>query len=637
MNDYTASSLSNEYRNNTYSLVLLAAVCLSALLYTGDHLYHLSMVWVAALFWFINLTYKTRSITLRFDAITIATIGYMSWLIGAYIFHPVAETWSIYTYRLMVFPFAILSAYYFIRERDMNSVLAALVIVGLIDAVITLVQAFYFGESADGFFPNRNNNAAFLTTLMLPLVSYLVFGESKIVTRIAVMGVVAIFLLSILQVSSRGVYISLAVTATLLFIFALYRRKYKNVISIIIFALLLILINYFISSVELKTDVSSPSRWLLWQSALEMLRDSSWHGIGVGMFHWIYLQYKNPDELSLGFFVHNDYLQILLELGIPGIILFLSLFVIVFIKTRRLYVQKYDGEAIAIPIGMLLAILTTMIHSLVTFNFYHTAILFVLGIYVGLLLRSTRDGESDGKHRAGISVAVPKWKLLSFYIVMTLSITPVVLKGYADGVLDGFLNEDLVKAPIEGDYRIYSELWKLDPDRYLYPISMAWSSIGMSAKLDKQARAEAFVRSGKLIAKAKHLNPYAADVYFIEAQLIRGFKDVAGEHWETDTIKALDNALKLNPGFMQVRMMKAEVLKESGRGKEAVVVLLDGLPYIHGFGNNSYYELGQFLAQESSDKYSYTLFSGLLEDEKLHNQQAFEEMLQEYQRKKATK
>ena len=596
-------------------------------------MYHLAFVWVSLLFWFISLSYKNTSVSISIDAITIACSAYILWMLFSVIFHPVIETWAIYTYRLSVLPFTILSTYYLLHKRDLRFAFFALVVVGLFDALVTLYQAFYLGVSADGFFANRNNNAAFLYILMLPLLSMLVFEKLRMMNKVVLMSITAVFLLCVLQVSSRGAYISLFVAVVLLYLYAIYRKKYASLLVVSTLMVSVILVNSMITEVEFRTGVDSHARWLLLISAFDMLKDSSWYGIGNGMFHLIYPQYKNPDERSLGLFLHNDYLQVFLELGIPGLIFFISIFAIVFFYFRRFLTEQFTSSDFGYIFGMHLAILAVMIHSLVTFNLYLVSILLVLGFYIGLILKCDRIC-TEAKTKSYV-IPLSKWNIPIVTIVIILAVTPMLLKGYADGINDDFLSKELVNSPFEEDYRIYSQLWEMDPFRYAYPMSMAWTGIAMSRKSDYEARLEMFKTAMELIDEAKKLNPYAADVYLVEAQILSGFNDVAGRNWRPDAIKSLQTALAINPGFLPVRSMLADFLKRSGNAVDALAILVDGLVYMHNFGHKVYYEHGASLAQEVGDSYSYNRFSRLLEGEDANKLRKFDEMIEEYNRNKS--
>lgn len=622
------NNISTKAPGDAYSKILLAITCLSALLYTGDHIYHLSFMWVALLFWFISLVYEKEEIIVYRDAITLVCVGYILWLASGVVLHPVTETWLLYTFRLSVLPFAILCSYYLLRKSDVAAVFYVLVLVGLFDAFVTLYQSFLLGVSADGFFANRNNNAAFLNILMLPVLSLLILEDSGVYKKLGLMAVVVVFLLCVLQISSRGAYISLFVSMSLLYGYAFYKKKYRNILAVSSLILVVMLVNGMHTEVEIKTDFSSHSRWLLWISSIDMLKDASWYGIGNGMFHLAYPQYKIPDEKSLGLFVHNDYMQILLELGIPGLILFLSIFILVLLASRKMLVSRADIPNQALYFGMQLAIITVMIHSLVTFNFYMVSILLVLGVYIGLILRQARSLIPGLTEVTGDSLT--RVHLIIATIVILVAVIQISRSGYADGVLDSFLNKDLVNSPIDVDYRIYDKLGKIDPHRYNYLMSKVWASIGMSVDKDATHRLEILKQSRLDINKAKTLNPYAVDVYLVEAQLEKGFSDVAGANWKAETITKLEHALTINPGFIPVRMILAELLVKSDRTVEALGVLQDGLAYIHRYGYIKYYGFGANIALKVGDEIAYARFTGLLESEKNHNLREFEEMLQEH-------
>lgn len=154
----------------------------------------------------------------------------------------------------------------------------------------------------------------------------------------------------------------------------------------------------------------------------------------------------------------------------------------------------------------------------------------------------------------------------------------------------------------------------------------------LSHKYEHNDRVDMFHKTMRMLSKAKKLNPYAPDVYLVEAQVLTGFNDIDKTNLDQNIYSSLNNALILNPRFKPARVMLAGRLESSGELKQALVIMNSGLPYLHGFGHKTYYERGATLAKKVGDNYSYTRFENLLEREKENNMREFKDMIEEYKR-----
>lgn len=65
-----------------------------------------------------------------------------------------------------------------------------------------------------------------------------------------------------------------------------------------------------------------------------MFLDNPITGWESGTFRFLYMQYKSPLSGEAGTFVHNDYLQFLLELGPIGLAIFIIFIFILLNKTK---------------------------------------------------------------------------------------------------------------------------------------------------------------------------------------------------------------------------------------------------------------------------------------------------------------
>jgi O-antigen ligase len=148
-------------------------------------------------------------------------------------------------------------------------------------------------------------------------------------------------------------------------------------------------------------------RMALIGSALAMYAEYPATGIGLFVFPLLY-RFQRPvvDQDSAGLYVHNDYLQLLLEGGpllFCAMVTFAVVVVIVFF--RRLAALPGD-EAFA-RLGLTMGVGAALAHALVNFVVYSPALGFVLGLTVAAAFRdSKRSGSVDSTQARPIRVAI---------------------------------------------------------------------------------------------------------------------------------------------------------------------------------------------------------------------------------------
>ncbi|GBG56493.1 exopolysaccharide biosynthesis protein [Sporomusaceae bacterium FL31] len=128
---------------------------------------------------------------------------------------------------------------------------------------------------------------------------------------------------------SRGAWISVG------FVIALYGVLYNKRI---LWLLLLVPVALYLAhdgfterlmSIFNPTDTSSTLRIALWESTVAMIVDKPLLGIGWGAYWLVYPQYDFfiQDATTTIFHAHNMYLNIAAEIGIPGLLVFLTIMV----------------------------------------------------------------------------------------------------------------------------------------------------------------------------------------------------------------------------------------------------------------------------------------------------------------------
>jgi O-antigen ligase len=115
-------------------------------------------------------------------------------------------------------------------------------------------------------------------------------------------------------------------------------------------------------------DVSTAERFYRWIAGIRMIRDNALTGYGPNSFYYNYKSYavpayktwvsNNPDRST----VHNYFLLIAIEQGLPGLLIFLALVGAMLYYVERLYKNSSDTMArtISATIGVVLVMIIVL-------------------------------------------------------------------------------------------------------------------------------------------------------------------------------------------------------------------------------------------------------------------------------------
>jgi hypothetical protein len=146
---------------------------------------------------------------------------------------------------------------------------------------------------------------------------------------------------------------------------------------------------------------SLKGRMEFWRVALKLFENRPLTGYGLGTyFSGYYIEYGMNAWYSR--FAHNHYLQIMAELGVVGIFLFLG-FLFLSIKSVVLSLSKTENSFYAW--GMLSAIVAFLLHIGVDFTWNFPAVTSLFFVLLGLMMRK-QSKESTQGHKTGIYIAI---------------------------------------------------------------------------------------------------------------------------------------------------------------------------------------------------------------------------------------
>jgi O-antigen ligase len=161
---------------------------------------------------------------------------------------------------------------------------------------------------------------------------------------------------------SRGGYLAVALTGVVLTLAVLPKHRGRLPVSILAVLLITIGTGYlFFGSSSISSGSGSTSRaaspalsldtlegrFEIWSHALSAIQDFPITGLGLNTFQQIvpvfYPLYSFSPDFDIGH-AHNEFLQATLDLGLPGLIAFLSLYLIALWMLREIWnaARRYD-------------------------------------------------------------------------------------------------------------------------------------------------------------------------------------------------------------------------------------------------------------------------------------------------------
>jgi O-antigen ligase len=116
-----------------------------------------------------------------------------------------------------------------------------------------------------------------------------------------------------------------------------------------------------------QADDFSNGRLHFWQTSLEIIKNNLFFGVGLDAFAMAYTRYDTWNGAFRVERAHNDYLQILAETGIAGLILVIAFLAILFRQGWRIISSTHDRFRRGVALGSLAGCFGVAIHSFFDF------------------------------------------------------------------------------------------------------------------------------------------------------------------------------------------------------------------------------------------------------------------------------
>jgi O-antigen ligase len=560
---------------------------------------------------------QSRPIT--FSApVTFAFIFWLWWLVAAQL-SPVAYASQATLWGLFVLPATAAAAWWHCSAEPgcchrLPLILAAC---GCGLGFFAVYQFFVLESPPQATFINKNSFAALEVMILVVVIGSgyaAALANRSLRWPVLYFGVITFLAFLVGLVASRGALFALVCGVALVTLggglLGIGRARIVGVLVAVVAGLLLAgLVNsgalgQKIASLQSPFDVGSGGiRLIIWEASAGMVEGNLWTGIGPGLYWLLYPRFRSPDDPDGGFYAHNDYLQFLIEAGLPALLLLIGLVFFVTWKTFRLALDPaVPGSTRMFAISLWLALASVCGHSMLSFNLYLVPILMVAGLLLGSLgwLISQSGRNADATTGRGY---------LSLAVLLLLLMFPATF--YFKAGSAGFALSEAMAASESGERRAAEDYlaqaisyW---PEVDFYRYSLAWSMYTRSKESGESLTPELTEQIFGQLEAAHRLNPLRARSYLIEARVLEALSsqriDVGGDQ----VVEAYLEALERNPRLLEARFFYARFLLGRNSIKEGVRVLESGLewPYPTSVLKMNYYRLTAEMRKINGDMQGY--------------------------------
>jgi len=145
-------------------------------------------------------------------------------------------------------------------------------------------------------------------------------------------------------------------------------------------------------------ELSVDGRLLIWKDTLPLVRAYPLFGCGLGAYEWAFGKFNLSMPRFGVDFAHNDYLQVLSELGALGFAIVAALMLDIFARALRA-ARHSEFEARCLGLACMSAMVAISIHSIMDFNLYIPAnallLAWISGIGAGLQKKTICDEAKE--------------------------------------------------------------------------------------------------------------------------------------------------------------------------------------------------------------------------------------------------
>ncbi len=309
---------------------------------------------------------------------------------------------------------------------------------------------------------------------------------------------------------------------------------------------------------------SGETRTTMWANSIPMFRDNFLIGVGLGNWTIHYAEYQSwfkPDKSLMQnkyhANAHNDYIEILCELGIIGFALFVWVVVSLFRLMRRLLVN-HDEEYFLLTMALILAIMGIAVNAVFSFPLKQPVPIFIVMVYIGVL--SNLYGmklEAGREHTLSLPPVPFRALAAGLAILLTVGIFALQYNWYKSELHYRNAVIHLKKGEYKHAYVESSRAYELNPLR----ASLLWLDATALMQIGRRASYDTVV---EVLEEVDRARPYSSSTLenLASAYSRAGRNDEAAD--------AMGSLLALQPSKNKLRYRYGTLLFKAGRFEKAI-------------------------------------------------------------------
>ncbi len=366
-----------------------------------------------------------------------AVAGLLAWSVAQLAFRITVYPFLTWTGMLrwgaiaMVF---FVSTQVFRERRDFRVLTWFLIVFGFLVAVEGIIQYFTSTESIYwvrqlsagqpfGPYVNRNHFAG-LMELLAPIgMAFLGFRG----VRRDLVPLVVLFTLvpigSLFLTASRGGIVAFLIEVGILGVLFIFRKSRNSKIAPAIALVLLVIamvgwlgatraMGRFLPNAP--GEATLPRRWTMFKGAAHVFLAHPLTGTGLGTLEVVFPRYETDYDGKVVDHAHNDYIETLADMGIPGGLLGLGFLLVLFRRGVGALEKEQSHFSFAFHAGALTACTGLLFHNLVDFNFQIPSNALIFLIQAGLAVSPplvqevvVRRSRSSSLRQSTVDTSIP--------------------------------------------------------------------------------------------------------------------------------------------------------------------------------------------------------------------------------------